>query len=114
MMEVEEEPVTEEADDADLEEGSARKSRPRRPGLSPAPKEKPATPEEEKQAKKDLAAVKAGGGEKRSLGERDALVAELAERISARLQGMKENNTKKENLAETLTQRIFDRLSKKS
>jgi len=42
------------------------------------------------------------------------MVAELAERISARLQGMKENNTKKENLAEALTQRIFKRLSKKS
>ena len=49
--------------------------------------------------------------------QRDSLVAELAERISARLQGMKNTEaetTTKESLAETLTQRIFDRLSKKS
>jgi len=95
----------EEVDDADLEEGSARKKRAR--DRSVGAKERAEAEKKEREEKKDAELAKVAE-------QRSTMVAELAERISARLQGMKENDTKKENLAEALTQRIFKRLSKKS
>ena len=95
--------MEEDVDDADLEEARQKRERDRSVGAEDRAKADVEKAELEKEKK--LAKVAE---------QRDAMVSELAERISARLQGMKSTKTKKENLAEALTQRIFKRLSKKS
>lgn len=104
-MEDEEPMMEEEVDDADLEEARKKRERERDRSVGAEERAKADVEAAELEKEKKLAKVKE---------QRGAMVAELAERISARLQGMKENDTKKENLAEALTQRIFKRLSKKS